>query len=102
MRACEPAKPTYGIAARLILRSRLELFIAARRWNRGKDISGRFACGICRGKSRNRRKHHGGRWGFSHHDASADSRSEEHTAELPSLAYLVSRLLPEKKKKMSH
>src|SRR2546425_8810568 len=34
-------------------------------------------------------------------DAAEDSRSEEHTSELQSLAYLVCRLLLEKKKKPS-
>src|SRR2546425_7861912 len=35
------------------------------------------------------------------HPAVADERSEEHTSELQSLAYLVCRLLLEKKKKKS-
>src|SRR2546425_8706235 len=35
-------------------------------------------------------------------DASANERSEEHTSELQSLAYLVCRLLLEKKKKKTH
>src|SRR2546425_4998390 len=37
---------------------------------------------------------------LAHHLQRVDERSEEHTSELQSLAYLVCRLLLEKKKKM--
>src|SRR5687767_15208630 len=37
--------------------------------------------------------------GARHHHGGIDARSEEHTSELQSLAYLVCRLLLEKKKK---
>src|SRR5205823_13404960 len=37
--------------------------------------------------------------GFAHHVMGETNRSEEHTSELQSLAYLVCRLLLEKKKK---
>src|SRR5687767_15545134 len=39
---------------------------------------------------------------FSKHSRDHDSRSEEHTSELQSLAYLVCRLLLEKKKLSRH
>src|SRR2546425_8865970 len=39
---------------------------------------------------------------LSRHGASDDCRSEEHTSELQSLAYLVCRLLLEKKKKIEN
>src|SRR3989441_2064083 len=38
----------------------------------------------------------------AHHQSGTDPRSEEHTSELQSLAYLVCRLLLEKKKKNNH
>src|SRR5205823_9753546 len=39
---------------------------------------------------------------FNNYDARVSARSEEHTSELQSLAYLVCRLLPEKKKDRTH
>src|SRR5205823_14751795 len=54
-------------------------------------------------------RHHGGahhpllaRPPRDHHDREAVARSEEHTSELQSLAYLVCRLLLEKKKKANN
>src|SRR5229473_6587128 len=45
----------------------------------------------------------GGAWqGDIHHGGTASVRSEEHTSELQSLAYLVCRLLLEKKKKKTN
>src|SRR2546423_4955115 len=54
-------------------------------------------------RARHRGRHHGVRprlepGGCARGPASATSRSEEHTSELQSLAYLVCRLLLEKKK----
>src|SRR3989441_11409394 len=59
---------------------------------------------INRGGPMRRERHHPVDGGKSHgediqHDARAAERSEEHTSELQSLAYLVCRLLLEKKKK---
>src|SRR2546425_4938708 len=45
------------------------------------------------------RQHDEGDAGHQQHGASPAERSEEHTSELQSLAYLVCRLLLEKKKK---
>src|SRR5205823_15109597 len=48
------------------------------------------------------RGHRHGDGGGAGGDADLLPRSEEHTSELQSLAYLVCRLLPEKKKAISH
>src|SRR2546425_2662749 len=89
----------YTTLFRSLLRARVE------HAGRGRGRAGarrrrvrRFLPGAARGPGQGPRLHSGGR--KSRHRPTR--RSEEHTSELQSLAYLVCRLLLEKKKKNKH
>src|SRR5687767_15585611 len=77
-----------------LFRSHVATPIRGRRSTQGTHL------GRCAASARqDRRRSAQGHPGSSHHPVIRRLRSEEHTSELQSLAYLVCRLLLEKKKK---